>query len=424
MAAKPKRSLKSSRIERDSLGAVEVQHKVLYGIHTTRARHLNFSGKPLHRYYRYLEALLHVKIAAARANREAGIIDARIAAAIESACREVRNSPSVSDFVADVLSGGGGIAINMNLNEVIANAANEALGQPRGSYSPVHPKLHVNASQSTADVCHTAARIGIVNSWVHLHEVMADCVSALGSKAEEFHDVQTLARTCLRDASVTSLGEMFGAYAAGLARRLAELHRAVGMLRKVNLGGTVLGDGVGASEAYRNSIIEHLRELTGVELELRENLFDAAQNCDDLGAVAAQLGLTSELLIKLAQDLRLLSSGPEGGFGEIGLPIVMEGSSFYSGKTNPVVPETLIQCCFQVLGCERTARLALEHGELNLNVFEGAAAINILEAMEMLMRALAAFTTACVKGITANKARCRELASFARSGARKGATHR
>ena len=180
------------------------------------------------------------------------------------------------------------------------------------------------------------------------------------------------------------------------------------MLRKVNLGGTVIGDGSGASAAYRRTVLAHLNTIAKQKLMLRENLFDAAQNIDDLASVAAQLGLLAEVLIKVAQDLRLLSSGPEGGFGEIALPAVQEGSSFYPGKINPVIPETLLQCCFQVLGCERVARLALERGELNLNVFEGAAAINVIDAMEMLARALATFTQSCLAGIVANEERCRE----------------
>jgi aspartate ammonia-lyase len=420
MAARPRRTASSrsrqkSRIEHDSLGEIELSADALYGIRTIRSiRNLSFSARALGLYPQYVSALAIVKKAAARANRAAGVIDSKIADAIEAACDEVLHSEDRSAFPVDVLSGGGGIAINMNVNEVIANLANETLGAVRGSYSPVDPKLHVNASQSTADVCHTAARIAIINRWRDLESVLSVCLSVTRSKARELHNVETLARTCLQDASVTSLGEMFGGYAAGLGRRMAELERAVRRLHKVNLGGTVLGDGVGAPPVYHRSIIKCLNGLTGLRLQLRNNLFDAAQNCDDLGGVAAQLGLLAEFLIKYAQDLRLLSSGPEGGFGEIILPAVMEGSSFYPGKINPVVPETLLQCCFQVLGCERAARLALEHGELNLNVFEGAAAINIMEAMEMLTRAVANFTSSCVAKIVANETRCAELASIGR----------
>lgn len=414
MAAKAERVRKNRRVEHDSIGEIELPAHVRYGIRTERAlRNLSFSGKTLGSYPQYVNALAIVKKAAARANRIAGVIDARIANAIEKACDEVpRLHPA--EFPVDVLAGGGAVAINMNLNEVIANLANEMLGSERGSYSPVDPKLHVNASQSTADVCHTAARLAILNCSKGLHRVVFACFDVTQSSATEFRRIETLARTCLQDAGVTTLGAMFGAHAAALERRSRELARAFAALRKVNLGGTVIGDGNGAPAAYRRAIIDELNGLIEDRVELRENLFDAAQNCDDLGAVAAQLGLLAEVLIKFAQDLRLLASGPEGGFGEIVLPAVVEGSSFYPGKINPVVPETLMQCCFQVLGCERAARLALERGELNLNVFEGAAAVNLVDAIQMLTRGLAAFTSSCLAKITVNEARCRELAALGR----------
>ena len=357
-----------------------------------------------------------VKKAAARANRDAHVITPRIANAIEAACDSLIAGDHLDQFPVDVLGGGGGIAVNMNLNEVIANLANESLGVARGSYHPIDPKLHVNASQSTADVCHTAARITIFEHWIRLRRVLEDCSAVAQIKAAQFREIQTLARTCLQDASPVSLGEIFAGYAAAIARRADELDRAVAMLRKINLGGTVIGDGAGAPAAYRRGVIGHLNRIAKHKLALRENLFDAAQNIDDLAAVAAQLGVLAEVLIKVAQDLRLLSSGPAGGLGEISLPAVQEGSSFYPGKVNPVIPETLLQCCFQVLGCERAARLALERGELYLNVFEGSAAINVMDAMEMLTRTVPTFTESCMKGIEANEARCRKLASLARRG--------
>jgi len=199
-------------------------------------------------------------------------------------------------------------------------------------------------------------------------------------------------------------------HAAAIARRAADIDRAVAALHRINLGGTVIGSGEGAPLAYRRAIAKRICEVTGLKLARTADLYDAAQNIDELAALAAALGLLSEVLLKVAQDLRMLSSGPDGGFGEIRLPAVQEGSSFFAGKINPVIPETLMQCCFQVLGCERAARLALEHGELNLNVFEGAAVVNILDAIAMLQRSLATFTEKCVQGIEANEARCRELA--------------
>ena len=404
-----------TRQERDLLGELAVPKGALYGIHTARSvTNLSFSGRTLGRYPVYVCALAIVKKAAARANRDAHAIDARVGRAIERACDALIAGEHRNQFPVDVLGGGGEIAVNMNLNEVIANLANETLGAGRGISAPVHPKTHVNASQSTSDVCHTAARIAIVQMWSDLEHSLDGCIAALRAKAREFESVMTIARTCLRDAEVTSLGEFFGGQAAAVARRTRELARSVDRLRHINLGGTAIGSGSGAPAAYRRRVIRLLRELSGIALMLRSNLYDAAQNIDDLGEVAAQLALLAEVFIKLASDLRLLSSGPSGGFGEISLPVVQEGSSFFPGKINPVIAETMLQCCFQVLGCERAVRVAVERGELNLNVFAGSAAANLFDAIEMMRRAVTLFTERCVKGITADEDRCRALADGVR----------
>ncbi len=211
-----------------------------------------------------------------------------------------------------------------------------------------------------------------------------------------------------------SLGDFFDGHAEVLARRTGELERSIESLTKINLGGTAIGSGSGASATYRRSVVRHLNKITGRRFSIRTNLYDAAQNIDDLAAVSAQLAMLAEVFIKIAQDLRLLASGPNGGFGEIILPAVQEGSSFYPGKINPVIPETMLQCCFQVLGRERATRLALERGELNLNVFEGGAATNIFDAMDMMRRSVETFVERCVKKIVANKKRCRELVAKSR----------
>jgi aspartate ammonia-lyase len=228
-------------------------------------------------------------------------------------------------------------------------------------------------------------------------------------KAAELQPVVTIARTCLQDAEPVSLGELFDGHAEALARRTGELERAIAALAKINLGGTAIGSGSGASATYRRTVVKHLNKIAGRRFSLRTNLYDAAQNIDDLAAVSAQLAMLAEVVIKIAQDLRLLASGPGGGFGE-----VQEGSSFYPGKINPVIPETMMQCCFQVLGRERATRLALERGELNLNVFEGSAAANIFDAMDMMRRSIETFVERCLKNIVANKKRCRELVSQSR----------
>jgi len=404
-----------TRIEKDLLGERAVFAAALYGIHTVRAvENLGFSARILANYPDFIRALAIVKKAAVRANHDAHAIDARRQDAIERACDALIRGEHLAQFPVDMLAGGGSIAINMNVNEVIANLASEYLGGARGTYQPVHPKLHVNASQSTADVCHTAVRMTVLGRWSGLRRTLSKCVATFRAKAAELRPVITISRTCLQDASRVSLGELFGAHAEVIARRTGELTQSVRSLTRINLGGTAIGSGSGASASYRRAILKRLNQIAGQKFTLRPNLYDAAQNIDDLGAVSAQLAMLAEVLIKVAQDLRLLASGPDGGFGEIILPAVQEGSSIFPGKINPAVPETMIQCCFQVLGCERAARLALEHGELNLNVFEGTAAVNVFDAIEMMERSVALFTERCVMGITANKKRCRELASRAR----------
>jgi len=406
---------RGTRIEKDLLGKRAVPADALYGIQTLRAvENLGFSGRILANYPDYIRALATVKKAAARANRDAHIIDARRLDAIERACESLIRGEHLAQFPIDMLAGGGNIAVNMNVNEVIANLASEHLGGARGTYQPVHPKLHVNASQSTADVCHTAVRITVLSRWRGLRRGLAECVAAFRAKDAELRPVITISRTCLQDAARVSLGEIFGAHAEVIERRTGELSRSIRALAQINLGGTVVGSGSGAPAIYRRAILKRLNELAEQKLTLRRNLYDAAQNIDDLAAVSAQLGMLAEVMIKIAQDLRMLASGPEGGFGEIILPAVQEGSSFFPGKINPVIPETMLQCCFQVLGCERAARLALERGELNLNVFEGAAAANIFDAIEMMQRSIGLLVERCVRGISANRKRCRELASRAR----------
>ncbi len=406
-----KRAPAATRTERDRIGTLEIPRRALYGIQTARAAaNLSFSGRTLGDYPLLIRALANVKIAAARANLDAGVIDARIARTLERACRTLAASEHRRELIADPLGGGGNIGINQNINEVIAHLA--SAGARRGT-PRIDPKFQVNASQSTADVCATAARIAIIETARPLVAALEDCARAYRAKARALKHVTTLARTCLQDAQPASLGDFLSGHAAAIQRRTAALARSVRALRRVNLGGTVIGAGNGAPPAYRRAILRRLREATGLDLAARANLFDAAQNCDDLGAVAAELGMLAEAMIKIAQDLRLLSSGPKAGFGEIILPAVQEGSSFFPGKINPVVPESLIQCCFQVLGHERAARLALERGELNLNVFEGAAAINILDACAILERATRLFTTRCVDGIRANEPRCAALAACA-----------
>ncbi|WP_257144047.1 lyase family protein [Bacillus sp. AFS002410] len=400
------------RKEVDSFGTVEISNQFLYGVQTVRAvQNLSFSGKTLSQYPKYIESLAIVKKAAAITNIETGAIDESIGSFILQACDELISGRHFDQFPVDILHGGGGIGTNMNINEVIANIANELNEGMRGTYSPIHPNDDVNASQSTSDVCHTAMRLAIMKEFEQLNLVLSEVQTTIEKMVDSFIEITTISRTCLQDAMRIQLGDFISGYAAMLSRRQQLLKQSVIELKKVNLGGTVIGTGTGASTMYQDLVIHNLSKVAGFQLQKRENLIDAAQNIDDLANVSNQLTLLATCLIKMGKDLRLLSSGPEAGFSEIILPSVMAGSSFFPGKVNPVIPETLIQSCFQVLGCDRVVQAALEHGELNLNIFEGVAGANIIDAIKMLEKALNLFNEKCLEGIKVNKEKCKEYAN-------------
>ena len=398
------------RVERDALGAVDLPADALYGVQTARAlQNLSFSGKRLGSCPAYVGGLAVVKRAAARANREAGVLAAKIADAIEAAAADA--TQHLDQFPVDLLGGGGSIAINMNVNEVLANLASERLGGRRGAYEPVHPLQHVNASQSTADVCHTAVRLALLEQAEPLAAALETATRTLAAKAAAFASIPTLSRTCLQDALPTTVGVLLDGHVALLRRRASELARGLTPLHAAALGGTVIGTGDGAPPAYRERVVPILADLSGRHLTPAASAPDALQNGDDLAALSAQLALLAHALIKIAQDLRLLASGPNGGLGELTLPNVQAGSSFFAGKSNPVVPETLMQCGFQVLGCDRAVQAAAAHAELHLNVFDGLAAANVLDAVAMLAAALVRAEAHCLRGLEVNEARCRELAA-------------
>lgn len=399
------------RTESDAFGRGSVPADALYGLQTVRAcENLGFSGRPLSRYPLLIRGLAKVKKAAALANREAGILERDIADRIAASCDLLIAGNHAEQFPVDVYAGGGGIGLNMNVNEVIANLCNIRAGHPPGTGRPVHPVEHVNRSQSTSDVCHTAFRIALLDAFGPLRAELDALHAALAAKASAFAEVRTIARTCLQDAMAVSLGSLFAGYAGLTERRTAALARAVERLHRINLGGTVIGSGEGAPEDYQAHILPKLREVTGRNLLWRENLYDAAQNPDDLAEVSACLAQLAAALLKIAGDLRLLASGPEAGFAELKLPAVQAGSSFFPGKVNPVVPETVMQCSFLLFGLHRSVEAAMEHGELNLNVWEPAAGINLLEAMAMLTGAVRTFTHNCLHGLQADARRCARYA--------------
>ncbi|WP_051404995.1 lyase family protein [Bacillus cihuensis] len=391
---------------------MDIPKDALYGIQTMRTvQNLSFSGQLLKNYPEYIVSLAMVKKAATLANQEAGILAPSIGTAILNACDQIIQGNYHDHFIVDIFHGGGGIGTNMNVNEVLANLANESLEGTLGVYTPVHPVEHVNASQSTSDVCHTSIRLAIVRCFERLDHMLTKMHATIEKKSQEFMSVTTISRTCLQDAMRIRLGDAFSGYASVLKRRHISLRESVMSLLTINLGATVIGNGVGASEKYKEVVIEKLRDVSNMDVSKRDNLFDAAQNIDDLAHMSKELSLLATSLIKVAKDLRLLSSGPEAGFSEITLPSVQAGSSFFPGKVNPVIPETMIQSCFQVLGCDRIVQAALEHGELDLNIFEGMAGANIMNGLYMLTNTSHSFTELCLKDIAPNEERCTELSN-------------
>lgn len=408
--ASPDAPLEGQRIEEDLLGKRSIPPSALYGIRSLRTVEcLSFSGKLLKDYGEYTKALLQVKKAAARANGASGVIPADLSQMIQATCDQIIGGDPLEDFLVDVLAGGGSIAVNMNINEVLANLVNQSLGKPLGSYQPCDPKLHVNASQSTADACHTAMRIALIDIADQLSQVLDDFIVIAETKSLEAAQDEIIGRTCFQDAMLVSLGGVFQAHAAFLKRCHDRLKESILELHHINLGGTVVGDHSGASPQYLSHVLIALRQITKRRLKWRDDLRDAAQNMDDILNYCSVLTTLNSGLTKIAKDLRILSSG---GFQDIVLPAVLEGSSFFKGKINPVVPETLIQACCQASGHLEASKLMLGHGELDLNVFEGAAGINAIEATKILTTATQQFIKWSYQGIKANREHSEERQSL------------
>lgn len=358
-----------------------------------------FSQRALKDYPLFLEALLQVKAAAAKANQAAGNLSEIEKDAIVLAC-ETLQMPEYRDlFQADAFQGGGGIAIHTNVNEALhVFTAEEGIA--------LDIKKQINLSQSTADVLHTASAIALFRLGNQCVSSLERTAQTLRQKAKEFRGIQTMARTCLRDAMPAPLSELFEGYALVTERQAFAVKQSCEVLREVNLGGTVIGSGEGASLSYRETVIDCLNQTTGLQLKRRENLYDAAQNIDRVTALSAALAQTAAAWIKIAKDLRLMGSGPATGLDEITLPEAIPGSSFFSGKVNPTLPETVLQACYLVLGNHRSAQAAEEHGELYLNVFESLAVLKTYESLELIAISLDKLNEFCLKNIKVNAESC------------------
>ena len=390
------------RVEHDFLGEVQVPRKALYGAQTQRALD-NFplaGERSIGDYPALVESLLRIKWAAAEANRTGEFLDGQVAGAIVQGALELINQQDCRHFPIHRFHGGGGTSANMNANEVLANRAEELLGGRRGQYRRVHPNDHVNLHQSTNDVYPTACRMAVIASWPWLAEALERLGQVLRTKASQFQDEPRVARTCLQDAVAVTFGDLFGGYEAALARAADRIARDVEELHAVNLGGTIVGRLQDAPEGYRQHILPNLRVVSAdPAYRSAANLFDAAQNPDGMVAVSSGLELLARVLIKTAKDLRLLSSGPEAGLGEIRLPAVQPGSSIMPGKVNPVIPEFVIQCCFQVLGNHTASAGVLDHGELDLNIWESVLLFNVLDSMRLLANAASTLAERCLEEV-------------------------
>ena len=398
----------NTRTESDSIGTLQGPADAYYGVQSLRARQ-NFpiTGQRMHT--RFIHSLAQIKKAAALTNCAAGKLDQRRCDAICSACDDVLADRLMDSFIVDPIQGGAGTSANMNANEVIANRAIELLGGTKGDYSVVHPNDHVNMAQSTNDVYPTA---GKMTALALLPEVLGELdrlAATLRGKAREYDDVVKMGRTQLQDAVPIRLGQSFGAYASAVERAAARLRRAESELETINMAATAIGTAVNTTRYYREHIVPTLAEVSGLRLTQAEDLIDGTQNIDCFVAVSGALKACAVTLSKMANDLRLLSSGPCTGLGEISLPAKQNGSSIMPGKVNPVIPEVVTQVAFLIAGGDGTITMAAEAGQLELNAFEPVVFFTLFLELDSLREAVRTFTDNCVSGITANRERCRQL---------------
>jgi aspartate ammonia-lyase len=389
-----------ARVERDFLGERKIPAGCYWGVHTARAiENFSISGTPVSAHRELVAALGAVKQAAVRANRDLGLIDERRADAIDRACQDVRDGLLDDQFVVDVIQGGAGTSTNMNANEVVANRALELLGLPSGRYDQVHPLDHVNRSQSTNDVYPTAVKLSLLTALGGLSAAVHGLAEACRTKSREFWSVPKVGRTQLQDAVPMTVGQEFAAWGATLAEEEARIHDARGLLQEINLGATAIGTGITADAGYCEAVGRRLREITGLELVTAPDLIEATS---DAGVFVQLSGVLKRIAVKVSKicnDLRLLSSGPQAGFGELRLPARQAGSSIMPGKVNPVIPEMVNQVAFSVIGNDVTVTMAAEAGQLQLNAFEPVIAHGLLESIAWMTAAFQRLATQCIDGI-------------------------
>ena len=396
------------RIEKDSIGTRDIPGDVYYGVQSLRAAE-NFHITGLRMHPEIINSLAYIKKAAAVTNCEVGLLDKKKAQAIVKACDEIIEGKFHDEFIVDPIQGGAGTSLNMNANEVIANRAIEILGGQKGDYSIVHPNDDVNCGQSTNDVIPTAGKMTSLRLLKNLKAQLLRLHKALNDKAQEFDHVIKMGRTQMQDAVPIRLGQEFKAYSVAIMRDINRMEKAMDEMRALNMGGTAIGTGINADEMYMRRIVPNLTEISGMDFIQAFDLIDSTQNLDSFVAVSGAVKACAVTLSKISNDLRLMSSGPRAGFGEINLPAKQNGSSIMPGKVNPVIPEVVNQVAFNVIGNDVTITMAAEAGQLELNAFEPIIFYCMFQSIDTLAYAVETLVDNCITGITANEERCREL---------------
>lgn len=393
------------RIEKDTLGKVKVPKNAYYGAQTQRAIE-NFPISGLKPHIQYVYSVVMIKKASARVNTMLKLLDSKRSLAIQNACDEILEGKYSDQFVVDPYQAGAGTSHNMNINEVIANRANEILDAPLGSYRFIHPNDHINMSQSTNDVIPTAIRITALYLLPNLITCLKKVEEAIMRKSKEFSKIIKPGRTHLQDALPITLGQEFGAYAEAIYKDRLRIEQTSIHLRNIGIGGTAVGTGVNTHPEYHYRIVLELKKLTNMPLISNGNLFESMQNTADFLDVSSSLRILSQTLTRIGNDLRLLSSGPNTGLSEITLPPVQPGSSIMPGKTNPSIVEMLTMVCFQVIGYDTAIMLAIGAGQLELNVMIPLIAYNLFEQIRLLTNALEIFEKKFLNGISVNEKMC------------------
>ena len=408
MVEKIKLDGRDYRMEKDSIGEMDVPGEVYYGVQSMRAAE-NFRITGLSMHPEIIVSLAYIKKAAAITNCEVGTLDRKLGEAIVQACDEIIGGKLHEQFIVDPIQGGAGTSLNMNANEVIANRAIELLGGEKGDYSIIHPNDHVNCGQSTNDVIPTAGKMTSLRLLENAQKELRRLYDVLEEKAKEFDGIIKMGRTQLQDAVPVRLGQEFKAYAEAVKRDVYRMDVAKDEMRSLNLGGTAIGTGVNADTQYVKRIVPNLDKITGMAFIQAYDMLDATSNLDSFVAVSGAVKACAVTLSKIANDLRLMSSGPRTGFGEINLPEKQNGSSIMPGKVNPVIPEVVNQVAFHIIGNDMTITMAAEAGQLELNAFEPIIFYNLFQSIDTLAYAVQTFVDNCVKGISANAERCRQL---------------